>query len=106
MVVKVLKQTKLGNPKKYEIEVQNIVASAQMPSKLDLDKIAIEVENSEYEPAQFPGVVYRMKSPKATFLLFGSGKIVCTGTREVEEVNKTVNYLFKKLKSIDAFKKS
>jgi transcription initiation factor TFIID TATA-box-binding protein len=46
-----------------------------------------------------------MKDPKATFLLFGSGKIICTGTRKIEEVNLTVNSLFKKLRSIDAFKK-
>jgi len=105
-VVKVLKQTKLGNPKKYKIEVQNIVASAKIPSRLDLDKIALEAENSEYEPAQFPGVVYRMKDPKATLLLFGSGKIICTGTRKIEEVNHVVNSLFKKLKSIDALKKN
>jgi len=104
-VVKILKQTKIGNPKKYSIEVQNIVASAQMPARLDLDKIALKVENSEYEPAQFPGVVYRMKNPKATFLLFGSGKVICTGTREVEEVHYAVNSLFKKLKSIGALKK-
>ena len=104
-VVKILKETGLANPKKYKPEIQNIVASAQMPSKLDLDKIALEAENSEYEPAQFPGVVYRMKDPKATFLLFGSGKVICTGTREVGEVDKAVNSLFKKLKGINAFKK-
>ena len=105
-VVKVLKESGISNPKKYEIVIQNIVASAQMPSKLNLDKIALEVENSEYEPAQFPGVVYRMKNPKATFLLFGSGKVICTGTREVEEVNRAVNSLFKKLKIVNGFRKS
>ena len=104
-VVKVLRESGIANPKKYEIEVQNIVASAQMPARLDLDKIALKVENSEYEPAQFPGVIYRMKDPKATFLLFGSGKVICTGTRTAEEVDRTVNLLFKKLKSIDAFMK-
>ena len=96
IVVKALKESGIANPKNYEIEVQNIVASAQIPAKLDLDKISLEVENSEYEPAQFPGVIYRMKDPKATFLLFGSGKIICTGTRNIEEVNLTVNSLFKK----------
>lgn len=105
IIVKVLKESGIANPKKYEIEVQNIVASAQIPARLDLDKIALEVENSEYEPSQFPGVIYRMKDPKATFLLFGSGKIICTGTRKIEEVDRTVNSLFKKLKSIDAFVK-
>jgi len=104
-VVKILKESGTATPKKYKIEIQNIVASAQIPARLNLDKIAIEVENSEYEPAQFPGVVYRMKNPKATFLLFGSGKVICTGTREVGDIECAVNLLFKKLKSISALKK-
>jgi len=104
-VVKILKQTKIGNPKKYKIEVQNIVASAQMPSKLDLDKIALEAENSEYEPEQFPGLVYRVKNPKAAFLLFSSGKIVCTGARRVEDIEYAVKTLSKKLKSMKYIKK-
>lgn len=35
----------------------------------------------QYEPEVFPGLVYRMKSPKVTFLIFVSGKIVVTGAK-------------------------
>ncbi|NCO96978.1 MAG: TATA-box-binding protein [Candidatus Aenigmarchaeota archaeon CG_4_10_14_0_8_um_filter_37_24] len=104
-VVKVLEEKKLGSPKKYKIEVQNIVASAQIPARLDLDKIAFEVENSEYEPNQFPGLIYRTKDPKAALLLFGSGKIICAGTRKIEDVEYVINHLLKVLKSIGALKK-
>lgn len=104
-VVKVLEEKNLGSPKKFKIEVQNIVASAQIPARLDLDKIAFEVENSEYEPNQFPGLIYRMKDPKAALLLFGSGKIICAGTRKIEDVEYVVNHLFKVLKDIGALKK-
>ena len=104
-VARILKSLNLQVPKKYKIRVENIVASAQIPARLDLDKIAFEVENSEYEPDQFPGVVYRMKDPKTTSLLFGSGKIICTGARKIEEIEYTVNALFKKLKSIGTLKK-
>jgi transcription initiation factor TFIID TATA-box-binding protein len=103
-VVKMIKSTKIGNPKKYSIQIENIVASAQLPSRLNLDKIAFEMENSEYEPEQFPGLVYRMKNPKAAFLLFSSGKVVCTGVRKVEDIEFAVDTIFKKLKTIAAFK--
>jgi len=72
---------------------------------LDLDKIAFESENSEYEPNQFPGLVYRVKDPKAVFLLFSTGKVICTGTRKIEDVEHAMNFLSKQLKSIDALKK-
>ena len=104
-VVVMIKEAKLGEPKKYSIQIENIVASAKLEAKLNLDKIAFELENSEYEPEQFPGLFYRMKNPKVAFLLFSSGKIVCTGVRKVEDIEFSVKILSKRLKSIDALKK-
>ena len=104
-VAMMIRSLKIDVPKKYKIQIENIVASAQIPARLDLDKIAFGSENSEYEPSQFPGLVYRMKDPNATFLLFGSGKVICTGTKNVEDVEYAMGFLFKKLKSIDALKK-
>ena len=104
-VVRMIKDAKLGEPKKHSIQIENIVASAKLESKLNLDKIAFELENSEYEPEQFPGLVYRMKNPKVAFLLFSSGKIVCTGVRKVEDIETSVKILSKRLKSISALKK-
>jgi len=104
-VAKMLETLKLNIPKKYNIQVENIVASAQLPGRLDLDKIAFELENTEYEPDQFPGLVYRIKQPKAALLLFSSGKVICTGVRKVEDVQNSMDYLLKDLKRVNALKK-
>ena len=104
-VARTIRSLNLDVPKKYKIEIENIVASAQIPAKLNLDKIAFELENSEYSPEQFPGLVYRMKDPKAALLLFGSGKVICTGIRKIEDAEYAMGFVFKKLKSIDALKK-
>jgi len=104
-VTMMIKSLKLDVSKKYKIQIENIVASAEFPARLDLDKIAFESENSEYEPSQFPGLVFRMKDPKAALLLFGSGKVICTGIRKIEDVEYAMSFLFKKLKSINALKK-
>ena len=89
-------------PSNYKVEIQNIVASAKLQKNLNLDKIAFELENTEYEPEQFPGVVYRLEEPKVAFLFFGSGKIVCTGARKVEDVHRALDIAYKKLKEIKA----
>ncbi len=104
-VVEMIKTAKIGEPKTYSIQIENIVASAKLEAKLNLDKIAFELENSEYEPEQFPGLVYRMKNPKVAFLLFSSGKVVCTGVRKVEDIEFAVKTISKRLKSIGALKK-
>jgi transcription initiation factor TFIID TATA-box-binding protein len=83
-----------------EIKVQNIVASTTFADKLDLDVIAQSLEEAEYEPEQFPGLVYRLDNPKTATLLFRSGKANCTGAKNVEDVRKTVNIIADKLEKI------
>jgi transcription initiation factor TFIID TATA-box-binding protein len=75
-----------------EITVQNIVASANLEQKLNLNAIAISLglERVEYEPEQFPGLVYRLEQPKVVLLIFGSGKLVCTGARKPQDVEAAV----------------
>jgi transcription initiation factor TFIID TATA-box-binding protein len=82
-----------------KIEVQNIVASSDLGQKINLNVIAITLglEHVEYEPEQFPGLVYRLDEPKVVLLLFGSGKLVCTGARRPQDVEKAVDKLTKEL---------
>ena len=83
------------------IDIQNVVASATFDQKLPLDRIAIYLENTEYEPEQFPGLVYRLEDPKAAALLFGSGKIVCTGTKSPEQAKEATHKIIEELKEAD-----
>jgi transcription initiation factor TFIID TATA-box-binding protein len=93
--------------KDLKIVIQNIVAISDLGTELNLNEVAmgLGLENVEYEPEQFPGLVYRIKEPKVAMLLFGSGKIVCTGARRVEDVSIAVDKLSKELHSLDLFKK-
>jgi transcription initiation factor TFIID TATA-box-binding protein len=90
-----------------EINIQNIVASTIFAEKLDLDMIAQSLEEAEYEPEQFPGLVYRLKDPKTATLLFRSGKANCTGAKNIEDVRKTIDIIADKLikLGIDIYKK-
>ena len=83
-----------------EVKVENIVASTTFAEKLDLDVIAQSLEEAEYEPEQFPGLVYRLSDPKTATLLFRSGKANCTGAKTVEDVRKTVDIIADKLKKL------
>jgi len=87
---------------KPEIKIQNIVASGSVKMDLNLNELATQLQNVEYEPEQFPGLVYKLDqtktNPKATFLLFSNGKIVCTGTKSEEEVHSALDKLIENLK--------
>ena len=82
------------------IKVQNMVASGSIGMDLNLNALAMELENTEYEPEQFPGLVYKLAGTRATFLLFSNGKIVCTGTRSETKLHEAVDELIKNLTSL------
>jgi len=80
------------------IEIVNVVASATIEQPLDLNDITKKFPDVEYHPEQFPGAVFRLKNPKTATLLFGSGKMVCTGAKSEELAVKAVNTVVQKLR--------
>ncbi len=82
-----------------KVQIENIVASTSLADKLDLSKIALALEDAEYEPEQFPGLIYRLPEPKTAVLIFRSGKVNCTGAKDIEKVEKTIKILVEKLKA-------
>ena len=83
-----------------KITVQNMVASGDIGMDLNLNELALKLENSEYEPEQFPGLVYKLPDTKATFLLFSNGKIVCTGTKSEAKLKEAIQKLVSNLKKL------
>jgi transcription initiation factor TFIID TATA-box-binding protein len=89
-VVKELKNNDIIILGKPETVIQNIVATANLHSKVDLEAAADVLENVMYEPEQFPGLIYRMGDPKVVILVFASGKLVCTGGKSAKMVDVAV----------------
>jgi transcription initiation factor TFIID TATA-box-binding protein len=100
-VIKLIEKAGIFVNKEPEIVVQNIVASANLGEKLNLNSIAMALglERVEYEPEQFPGLVYRMSEPKVVLLIFGSGKIVCTGGKTPQDVESAVKKIKEELRA-------
>jgi len=105
-VKRVVKELKAGSIivlGKPVITIQNMVASANMQNKVDLETAADLLDNVMYEPEQFPGLIYRMNDPKTVLLLFSSGKIVCTGGKSEKMVYESVNNLYELLDEYELF---
>ncbi len=80
-----------------QIKIENVVASTSLGEELDLQAIALALDGAEYEPEQFPGLIYRLKEPKTATLLFRSGKVVCTGAKSLEEVKLAISKVSKQI---------
>jgi len=83
----------------YDVEIQNVVASASLDQKINLLDIMKVFRNVEYRPKQFPGLVFRLKRPKTATLIFGSGKMVCTGAKSEKQASSAVKKVVRELKT-------
>ena len=80
------------------VSIENVVASASVDQKMDLNEITRKFADVEYHPDQFPGLVFRIKSPKTATLIFSSGKMVCTGAKSETMSRNAVKLVVKKLR--------
>ncbi|MFH0831280.1 MAG: TATA-box-binding protein [archaeon] len=99
-VIRQLRKIGIKITDKPRIKVQNIVASGSINLVLNLNALALQLENTEYEPEQFPGLVYKLIEPNATFLLFSNGKLVCTGTKNRKQLDQSMKQLMKNVKEV------
>jgi transcription initiation factor TFIID TATA-box-binding protein len=108
IVIKMVEEAGIQVDKNPKIQVQNIVASSDLHTELNLNAIAISLglDRVEYEPEQFPGLVYRIDEPKVVALLFGSGKIVCTGAKKVSDIEEAVEKIYHELSTAGLLKKT
>jgi len=81
-------QPKVKVLKEVEYNVVNLVATANLNQTLDLFQTALNLDNVEYEPEQFPGAILRIEDPKLTLLLFKNGKVICAGAKREELLKK------------------
>jgi len=86
IIHEIQKNVKVQEKVKYTIV--NLVATGSLNMTLDLFKTAMDLDNVEYEPEQFPGAILRIREPKLTLLLFKNGKIICAGAKNETELKK------------------
>lgn len=86
-------------------KIQNLVASSNLETTLDLYNLAAAIPDVEYEPEQFPGAIFKLKEPKVTLLLFKNGKLIISGASTEEDIvagikkaTKLINEIQKEVK--------
>jgi transcription initiation factor TFIID TATA-box-binding protein len=83
-----------------DFKIQNLVASADIKSRINLDLLKLFCKNScHYEPELFPNLVYNMIEPKVVLLIYTSGKLVITGAKTIEEIHIAYNKMYPLLKT-------
>jgi transcription initiation factor TFIID TATA-box-binding protein len=102
LVVDKLKNVGVKLNENYEVIIQNVVASVDLEKEYQLEKVAknLWLDNVEYEPEKFPGLVYKMENPSTVLLLFSFGKVVCTGGKSLKDASDAIDAFKDKLSSL------
>jgi transcription initiation factor TFIID TATA-box-binding protein len=82
-----------------ESKVSNIVVTTALNRNVQLEALALQLgfEHVEYEPEQFPGLIYRDSDSNAVILVFASGKLLCTGLSDPKVINNIVKKFTNKI---------
>jgi len=96
-IVQIQKKANMPQTKPI-ISIENVVASADVMQKMDLNDITRKFPDVEYHPDRFPGLVFRLKIPKTATLIFTSGKMVCTGSKSEVLARKAVKTVVQNLR--------
>jgi len=85
-----------------EFTIQNVVCTAMLDEPISLNALAIGLglEMTEYEPEQFPGLVYRPEEIGAVLLVFANGKMVITGAKNVDTAESAYEHLKSKVQAL------
>ncbi|SEW00990.1 TATA-box-binding protein [Halobacterium jilantaiense] len=83
-------------------KIQNYVCMEDIGQQLNLSALAIGLglEITEYEPEQFPGLIYRPTDHDCVLLIFGSGKVIITGAKDVDSAEESVTGLLEQIDSL------
>jgi transcription initiation factor TFIID TATA-box-binding protein len=82
--------------------LSNVVITHNMEQELNLANLTISLPmaRTEWEPEQFPGLIFRLEDLPSVCLIFSSGKCVITGSNSLEEAEQAVEALREELLAV------
>lgn len=80
-----------------EVRIVNVVASARVQGGIDIEKVNLVLRGTDYNPEVFSGLVYRRRHPKATLIMFASGKITSVGTKSERQAKRAITVTIKEI---------
>ena len=81
------------------IKIENIIGVGNIAYRgisLDMDEAA-KILGAQYDPEQFPGLIYNIPNPRSAMLLFENGKSVSTGVKKTEDLDLAFDAFCRKL---------
>jgi transcription initiation factor TFIID TATA-box-binding protein len=80
-------------------KIQNIVLSVTYEdTEFNLNKLARSLDGARYDPERFAGLIYKSEYPRASFVIFASGKMNCVGASSMNDAKLAIKKLIRKIR--------
>jgi transcription initiation factor TFIID TATA-box-binding protein len=99
IIIAKIRKAEIEIENKPIVKIENIVVRGDFHQSINLDITSLILESAIYEPEVFPGLIYKVAEPKICFLIFSSGRIICTGSNNEDIIKKSVKKLAITLKN-------
>lgn len=88
----------------YEFSIKNVVFKYDLDKNLNLELLAVAIgfDKTEYEPEQFPALIYRPDEYSTTLLVFSTGKTIITGITDEEKAEEIIILLKQKVGQVES----
>ena len=84
-----------------EYTIENVIATTDIKAQINLKNIAAKIDNVEYNPESFPGIVMRLEEPKTATFILRTGRTVCIGGKSYKESRMALETVVKRLQEAD-----
>ncbi|MFO8078240.1 MAG: hypothetical protein R6U21_06340 [Thermoplasmatota archaeon] len=84
-----------------DLVIENIVATANLHQRFNLDEISCMLPAASFDPSENPTMVYRFDESHSAVLLAANGKISCTGTKTLVDAEECINFVVDELQNHD-----
>src|SRR5207245_7503396 len=78
-------------------KIGSMVTKADSGMDLDLERVSRLIPESSYNPKRFSALLYYLRNPRITFVVFNSGKIIGYGGQTLTDVQRQFSKLLSAL---------
>ena len=83
-----------------KIQIENIIAYAQISKLFDIKLLSEKIADSIYNPSEFDGLSIKYDNEKIAVIVLGTGKVVCTGAKEITDAIDKIKKVTSQIKKI------
>uniref|UniRef100_K3WVG6 TATA-box-binding protein n=1 Tax=Globisporangium ultimum (strain ATCC 200006 / CBS 805.95 / DAOM BR144) TaxID=431595 RepID=K3WVG6_GLOUD len=73
------------------LHIVNMLAHGSLRSPIDVKQLALQVRNADYTPRGFNALVIRFQTPKASLLVYRSGKFLIVGSKSEADTHQALD---------------